>query len=68
MDHNKDGKISAKELRRILRELGDDFSNKACNRMIKTVDKDGDGLISFEEFCDSVKKPPEPVEEDNADD
>jgi calcium-binding protein CML len=47
MDANKDGRIETKELRRILRELGDDFSHKACNRMIKTVDKDGDGLISF---------------------
>ena len=51
MDANKDGKITAKELRRILRELGDDFSNKQCNRMIKSVDKDGDGMISFDEFC-----------------
>lgn len=66
MDANKDGKITAKELRRILRELGDDFSNKQCNRMIKSVDKDGDGMISFDEFCQNVKKPPEPVEADDA--
>jgi calcium-binding protein CML len=64
MDENKDGKISKLELRKIMKEMGEDYTIKQCNRMIKNVDKDGDGMISFEEFCKSVEAPPEKEEEE----
>lgn len=50
-DTDKNGKISAKELRRVLVKLGcDKCSLGECRRMIKGVDKDGDGFVDFEEF------------------
>ncbi|XP_055815020.1 probable calcium-binding protein CML23 [Solanum dulcamara] len=50
-DVDKNGLISAKELRRVLISLGCvNCSVKECRRMIKGVDKDGDGFVNFEEF------------------
>ncbi|XP_021292515.1 probable calcium-binding protein CML25 [Herrania umbratica] len=50
-DSEKNGFISAKELQNILAGLGyDKCSLIECFLMIKGVDKDGDGLINFEEF------------------
>ncbi|KAK4379376.1 hypothetical protein RND71_001238 [Anisodus tanguticus] len=50
-DADKNGLISAKELRRVLISLGCvNCSVKECRRMIKGVDKDGDGFVNFEEF------------------
>ncbi|KAK7390101.1 hypothetical protein VNO78_25400 [Psophocarpus tetragonolobus] len=50
-DTDKNGLISAKELQRVLINLGsDNCSLKECKRMIKGVDKNGDGFVDFEEF------------------
>ncbi|KAM0925177.1 hypothetical protein ACQ4PT_004368 [Festuca glaucescens] len=47
-DHN--GLISARELHRVLRQLGDKCSLADCSRMIRSVDADGDGCVNFDEF------------------
>lgn len=50
-DADKNGLISAMELRRVLINLGcDKCTLEDCRRMIKGVDKDGDGFVDFEEF------------------
>lgn len=50
-DTDKNGKISAKELRRVLVNLGCQKSSlKECKKMIKGVDRNGDGVVDFEEF------------------
>nr|QGZ07672.1 putative calcium-binding protein [Fragaria x ananassa] len=50
-DTDKNGKISAKELRRVLVSLGCERSSlKECKQMIKGVDRNGDGVVDFEEF------------------
>lgn len=50
-DTDKNGKISAKELRRVLVSLGcERISLKECKQMIKGVDRNGDGVVDFEEF------------------
>lgn len=54
-DADKNGLISAKELRRVLISLGCvNCSVKECRRMIKGVDKDGDGFVNLEEFKDMM--------------
>lgn len=50
-DSDKNGVISAEELQRVLISLGCvKCSLQECKRMIKGVDKDGDGFVDFEEF------------------
>ncbi|KAK6152230.1 hypothetical protein DH2020_014865 [Rehmannia glutinosa] len=49
-DQDQNGKISAAELHKILTRLGEHCSEQDCAGMIKTVDSDGDGYVSFEEF------------------
>ncbi|RYR72038.1 hypothetical protein Ahy_A02g006234 isoform B [Arachis hypogaea] len=56
-DSDKNGLISAKELRRVLVNLGcDRCSIRECKRMIKSVDKNGDGFVDFDEFRSMMKK------------
>jgi calcium-binding protein CML len=47
-DHN--GLISVDELYRVLNRLGMNCSSDDCQRMIGSVDYDGDGNVNFEEF------------------
>ncbi|KAI3877140.1 hypothetical protein MKX03_023850 [Papaver bracteatum] len=50
-DADKNGFISPKELKQVLRSLGYyKCTLGECSAMIKGVDKDGDGLVNFEEF------------------
>uniref|UniRef100_A0A803KXW0 EF-hand domain-containing protein n=2 Tax=Chenopodium quinoa TaxID=63459 RepID=A0A803KXW0_CHEQI len=49
-DSDGDGKISAKELMEVLRRMGQMYSLESCNKMIREVDNDGDGLINLAEF------------------
>lgn len=47
-DHN--GLISHSELHLVLNRLGISCSKEDCQRMIHSVDSDGDGNVNFEEF------------------
>lgn len=50
-DADRDGLISAEELKSVLGRLGcGKCSTKECRKMIKGVDRDGDGFVNFEEF------------------
>ncbi|WVZ73768.1 hypothetical protein U9M48_022044 [Paspalum notatum var. saurae] len=52
-DENGDGVITAEELRRALRRLGlcgDEMTAERCVEIVAAVDRDGDGVISFDEF------------------
>ncbi|KAG8391686.1 hypothetical protein BUALT_Bualt01G0213100 [Buddleja alternifolia] len=50
-DVDNNGLISAEELKRVLGRLGcGKCSIKECRKMIKGVDRDGDGFVDFEEF------------------
>ncbi|XP_031492438.1 probable calcium-binding protein CML27 [Nymphaea colorata] len=50
-DTDRDGKISVYELHRVFVALGDEGCTlEDCLRMIKKVDGDGDGYVSFEDF------------------
>ncbi|GAA5919149.1 hypothetical protein JCM6882_005500 [Rhodosporidiobolus microsporus] len=44
------GTISPAELKHVMESLGERLSDAEIDHMIKAVDKDGDGLVSFEEF------------------
>ncbi|KAK4281926.1 hypothetical protein QN277_013370 [Acacia crassicarpa] len=50
-DADRDGKISAEELLGFFKAIGDERCTlEECRRMIKGVDKNGDGFVCFEEF------------------
>lgn len=46
-DLDNSGFITAAELRKILAEIGQNFSEKDISDMIATVDADSDGRLSF---------------------
>ncbi|OIV94187.1 hypothetical protein TanjilG_13804 [Lupinus angustifolius] len=55
-DQDKNGLISATELHLVLNRLGVKCSVEECHSMIKSVDSDGDGNVSFEEFKKMMSK------------
>lgn len=50
VDGNKDGRISAAELKLLMRALGDEVTDEAAAEVVRRMDADGDGEISLEEF------------------
>ena len=46
-DENGDGRITAKELNHVLKELGIKMSKKDIKKMIKELDNDGNGTIEY---------------------
>merc|ERR1712154_427593 len=49
-DKGNRGKIGANELREIMLGLGEDLSDEQLKIMIKEIDSDGDGFVTFEDF------------------
>ncbi|GFP96520.1 calmodulin [Phtheirospermum japonicum] len=49
-DKDKDGFISAAELRHVMTNLGEKMTDEDVNDMIREADLDGDGVVSYEEF------------------
>ena len=50
-DKDGDGRITADEVRAILKQLGDELCDDEVDDVIREADTDGDGTISFEEFA-----------------
>ncbi|KAF3935067.1 Calmodulin [Dactylellina cionopaga] len=49
-DTDKTGTIDAKELRNVMKALGEDLTDDQIDDMIREADKDGNGTIDFDEF------------------
>jgi len=52
IDANQDGYLSAKEIRAMMKKLGEKAKKKDIRKMMKEADKNGDGVISYDEFKD----------------
>lgn len=50
VDANKDGQISAAELKQLMKALGDDITDETATEVVREMDGDEDGEISLEEF------------------
>lgn len=51
-DRNGDGKISKEELGTVVQSLGHKVTDADLDKLMKDVDKNGDGFIDFQEFKD----------------
>ena len=46
-DRNNDGFIDAKEIRRIMYNLGEKLTDEEIEEMINEADEDGDGMLTY---------------------
>jgi Ca2+-binding EF-hand superfamily protein len=51
LDADKDGRISASELKALMSALGGDVTDEAAAQAIDVIDTDGDGLVSLDELA-----------------
>ena len=49
-DCDGNGLISREELRKVMKNIGENLSEQDLTDMIEEADKNGDGMIDFEEF------------------
>ena len=50
-DKDKSGFITAREFQEVLNKMGRKSTFEEVNNMIKSIDRDGDGKISIEDFA-----------------
>ncbi len=55
-DHEGNGKISFRDLKRVVTELGENIPDDEMREMIEEADKDQDGFVVFEDFYKILKK------------
>jgi Ca2+-binding EF-hand superfamily protein len=56
VDSNKDGHISAAELKQLMTALGEEITDETAAGVVKEMDTDGDGEISLQEFSDYMSR------------
>lgn len=64
MDANRDGRISAEELKKSFMKLGEQLSDEEAEAAVKLSDIDGDGMLDIEEFSQLIKGNDEFTEEE----
>lgn len=50
-DEDKDGKVSASQLKRCLLDISKQLDQANCYRIILDLEKKGDALLTFADFC-----------------
>lgn len=55
-DKDNDGKITVEEVYELLRRLGERCSMKDCQKMVRAVDANGDGVIDSDEFINMMTR------------
>ncbi|RVW20330.1 putative calcium-binding protein CML20 [Vitis vinifera] len=56
IDLDKNGKISATDIHRVAKELGESFTANEIEEMIREADQDSDGEVNLEEFMKMMKR------------
>lgn len=49
-DLNQDGRITGRELKTAMKNLGNDLTDEDIEKMIKEADLDNDGCVNYDEF------------------
>ncbi|OMJ92862.1 hypothetical protein SteCoe_4315 [Stentor coeruleus] len=55
-DEDQTGKISFRNLKKIALELGEGLTDDELHEMVEEADRDGDGLIKFDDFYRVMRK------------
>lgn len=55
-DEDSTGKISFRNLKKVALELGEGLTDDELHEMVEEADRDGDGLINFDEFYRVMRK------------
>merc|ERR1712087_360522 len=55
-DEDNSGYITLRNLKKIVQELGEDINDEELKEMIEEADKDGDGVVSADDFWYMMKK------------
>lgn len=55
-DHGNKGYFDINDLKRIAKELGEKVDDEVLDEMIRSVDSDLDGKVSFEDFFNAMTK------------
>lgn len=56
VDTNKDGQISAAELKQLMKALGEEITDETAAEVVEQMDSDGDSEISLQEFSDYMSR------------
>jgi Ca2+-binding EF-hand superfamily protein len=56
VDANKDGHISAPELKQLMKALGEEITDETAAEVVERMDSNGDGEISLQEFSDYMSR------------
>jgi Ca2+-binding EF-hand superfamily protein len=56
VDTNKDGHISAPELKQLMKALGEEITDETAAEVVTRMDADADGEISLQEFSDYMSR------------
>ncbi|CAD6224654.1 unnamed protein product [Miscanthus lutarioriparius] len=56
-DRDEDGRISAEEVMTVLRKLGQSCSLDECRKMVREIDRDGDGFVGMDDFMVMMTRP-----------
>ena len=67
-DLENNGKITARHLKKIAQEIGENLSDEELKEIMEEADRDGDGYIGFEDFYRIMKKRGDDPLEDWSDD
>ncbi len=54
--HEGSGKVSFRDLKRVVTELGEGISDEEMREMIEEADRDGDGYVVFDDFFRIMKR------------
>ena len=55
-DRSKRGFFDINDLKRVSRELGENVEEEVLEEMIKSIDSDMDGKVTFEDFYNAMNK------------
>lgn len=66
-DEDNNNKISFKNLKRIAVEVGEKIPDEELKEMLEEADRDGDGMLNFEEFYRIMRRRGDPLDDFDSD-